>query len=274
MKKFIALLFVFIVFLYTPAFCKILIPDESPGIIAISYFQNNTIKVALANLANEEKSFKISYGYYDLKPVKIQTKQIKINPEEILLFSFKYPKIKSGARLYDTVFISKSDETEELISVVHIQQLHASVNYFKCSKFFINEYNVCKLLLRLNPQKKENYFYILNNTPQTIPNNDCKVTLFAKTLIGLNELSLKDLGKVQIEKNYIEKIKQDAEAGKIFSGYGHLYLKLSVDNIKTPVIISPVIKEYCFENTGVSLGELTPPQVLFYPTDYTIREQQ
>lgn len=273
MKKFIALLFAFFVFLYTPAFCKILITGESPGIIAISYYQNSAIKVAIANPSRDEKKLKISYGYYELKPVKIQTKQVQINPEEILLFSFKKPKIKSGARLYDMVFISKDDDKEELVSAIYIQKLNPAVNYFKCSKFFINEYNICKVLLNLNPKKRENCFYILNNKAQTIPDNACETTLYAKTLIGLNRVTPEDLKNSKIENDYMEKIKKDSANGKIFSGYGYLYLKLGVDNLTTPVIISPVIKEYRFGNNETSLGDLTPPQILFYPTDYTIREQ-
>jgi|GEM_PF-4224440 len=273
MKKIIFLFTVFFLLLINISFSKILISGESPGIIAISYYQNSSIKIVIANPSRDEKKLKISYGYYELKPVKIQTKQVQINPEEILLFSFKNPKIKSGARLYDMVFISKDEEGEELISALYVQKLNPAVNYFKCSKFFINEYNICKVLLNLNPKKRDNCFYILSNKTQTIPDNACETTLYAKALIGLSRVNPEDLKNFKIENDYMEKIKKDSENGKIFSGYGYLYLKLGVLNLKTPVIISPVIKEYRFGNNETSLGDLTPPQILFYPTDYTIREQ-
>lgn len=275
-KKFILIIAVLFLAASSFAYSKIPLEEQNPGMLAVSYLQDaRTIKAALANNSGEKQNLKVSYGYYDLKPVYVQIKDVEINTGEIVILSFKNIKLKTkegAVKICDMIFINKNDAENGLITSVYVQRLHPSSNYYKCYNFLTNDYNYCKLLLNLNLKKEKNTFYVLRDKLSFAADKEYKAKIIVKPLLGLRQLSAKEMKNENFEKYYVDKISAEAKEGKLFTGYGYLLLKISFEKLSKPVLVSPRINEYMFREQGVSTGELTPPQILFYPQGYKIRE--
>lgn len=256
---------------------KVLIEPEKENIIAVAYLQDKEVKAAIANPSGDAKKLKVSYGYYDLGLVRAAVKSVEINPNEILIVSFKKNKVKAkdvAMRLCDTIFINGEGADEKLIALVYVQKLHAAVNYFKCDKFLMVQGHTARILLKLSAQKTAGKcFYVLQNKPQVSGSPKYDAAMNIKPMIGISQLSAKDMESIDMGADYKKNIIQESLAGKIFAGSGYIYLKISVDDSDMPVLAAPRIKEYIFRKEGgVSVGNLTPPQILFHPQGYKIRE--
>ncbi|MFH1453893.1 MAG: hypothetical protein ABIH00_07935 [Armatimonadota bacterium] len=276
MKKFVLFmmcsLFVLAFSLHGTGHCKLLMPETEKNILGAAYFKDGKVNIAIANNSDEKQYLKISYGYYELNPVKVHTKDILVGSKEVMLLAFNkaYAKTKTGQKkTCDTVFIY--NDSGELLNLINVQGLTAGTNYFKCYSYFMNDYKMCRILLNLNALKNENYIYIVDKNPLS-SSGEADITLQASGFMGLNQINSRDLYNIDIDKDYIEQICKESSGSCLFYGAGYMYLRITTGELEKAVLVSPKIKKYHFGTQGVTSGNISTPQILFYPQKYKVKE--